>query len=334
MQLRRLLPLACLLLLGAAGAFQGQRHLNPVVELLAQKKPVFGVYGPRNPRARPGAPATTDTVKQKTPAELAKDALGYASADYIFDGSMEGDFDRAYPVFADFAKGMADGGMITKGSAARFHHPLVVKMHEIAPDPAKAAADIGKQLDLGVTGVVFVGVESPDEVKTGLAAMRFKSKGGTRPDAVGNAPAFWGMSEKEYKEKADVWPLNPKGELVNFTIVESKAGLDRVREIAAVKGIGVLFPGAGTLRGVFTSTDATGQRVFDEKGWEAAIQQVLAACKEFHVACGYPATANDIEMRMQQGFSVFVINWGEQGFKAVDIGRKAAGRADPGAGSR
>jgi hypothetical protein len=32
---------------------------------------------------------------------------------------------------------------------------------------------------------------------------------------------------------------------------------------------------------------------------------------------------------MQQGFSVFVINWGEQGFKAVDIGRKAAGRADP-----
>jgi hypothetical protein len=29
---------------------------------------------------------------------------------------------------------------------------------------------------------------------------------------------------------------------------------------------------------------------------------------------------------MRQGFSVFVINWGEQGFKAVDIGKKAAGR--------
>ena len=175
-------------------------------------------------------------------------------------------------------------------------------------------------------GVVFVGVESPDEVKTGLAAMRFKSKGGTRSDNVGNAPAYWGMSEKEYKEKADVWPLNRRGELVNFTIVESKAGLARVREIAAVKGIGVLFPGAGTLRGVFTTTDANGQRVFDEKGWEAAIQQVLAACKEFNVPCGYPATANDIEARMQQGFSVFVINWGEQGFKAVDIGRRVGNR--------
>jgi hypothetical protein len=31
---------------------------------------------------------------------------------------------------------------------------------------------------------------------------------------------------------------------------------------------------------------------------------------------------------MKQGFSVFVINWGEQGFKTVDIGRKAAGRND------
>jgi 4-hydroxy-2-oxoheptanedioate aldolase len=306
---------------------QSPRHLNPVVDLLAQKKPVFGVYGPRNPRARPGAPATADTAKLKSQAELAKDALGYTIADYLFDGSMEGDFDRAYPAYAEFAKAIAEGGMVAKGPTARFHHPLVVKMHEIAPDPAKAAADIGKQLDLGVSGVVFVGVESPEEVKTGLAAMRLKSKGGTRSDDVGSAPAYWGMSETEYKEKADVWPLNPKGELVNFTIVESKAGLARVREIAAVKGIGVLFPGAGTLRGVFTTTDANGQRVLDEKGWEAAIQQVLAACKEFNVACGYPATAADIETRMQQGFSVFVINWGEAGFKAVDIGRKVAGRS-------
>ena len=57
-----------------------------------------------------------------------------------------------------------------------------------------------------------------------------------------------------------------------------------------MKGISVLFPGAGTLRGVFTTTDAEGKRTFDADGWEAAIQQVLAACKEFNVPCGYPAT--------------------------------------------
>ena len=95
-----------------------------------------------------------------------------------------------------------------------------------------------------------------------------------------------------------------------------------------MKGIGVLLPGAGTLRGVFTTTDASGQRMLDEAAWEAAIQQVLAACKEFNVPCGYPASANDIEMRMKQGFSVFVMNWGDAGFKTVDMGRRLSGRSD------
>ncbi|MFN2447681.1 MAG: hypothetical protein ABR606_19115, partial [Vicinamibacterales bacterium] len=150
--------------------------------------------------------------------------------------------------------------------------------------------------------------------------------GGTRPEDVGNAPAFWGMSDQEYRQKADLWPLNPDGELLNWTIIESKEGLAHAREIAAVKGIGVLWPGAGTLRGIFSTTDSTGKRVLDEPAWEAAIQQVLSACKEFKVACGYPASPTDIEMRMKQGFSVFVMNWGDAGFKAIEIGRRVANR--------
>ncbi len=245
------------------------------------------------------------------------------TADYLFDGSMEGDFDRGFGPFTDFMKGMVDGGTL-KGK--HLHQPMFVKTHEISPDPTLAVQRIGKQLNLGVAGIVLVDVKSADEARQGIAAMRFKSQGGTRVDDVGNAPAVWGMSEQEYRQKADVWPLNPNGELVNFTIVESKEGLEHVKEIAAVKGIGVLFPGAGTLRGVFTTTDAGGQRVFDEQGWEAAIQQVLAACKEFKVPCGYPANENDIEKRIEQGFSVFVIGWGDAGFRAVDKGKKAVGR--------
>ncbi len=190
-----------------------------------------------------------------------------------------------------------------------------------------AAERIGRQLNAGTSVIVFVSVESAEEVKHGLAAMRFKSKGGTRSDDVGTAPAFWGLSQKDYKERADLWPLNPKGELVNWTIVESKEGIAKVREIAAVKGIGVLFPGAGTLRGVYSTTDASGARVRDEAAWEAAIQQVLAACKEFKVACGYPANSPaEMEMRMKQGFSVFISGWNENGFKAIELGRKLAGR--------
>lgn len=319
--------LPALVLLAGVAATQGQRRFNPVVELLSQRKPVFGVYAPRNPRVGRGA-AAPEAAQQamKTPAQLAQDALAYKSADYLFDGSMEGDIDAALPTFAEFMKGLEAAGAVDRSPSPRLHHPVIVKTHEIAPDPALAAQRIGKQLDLGASGIVFVGVESADEVKAGLAAMRFKSNGGTRADAVGIAPSVWAMTEQEYRAKADLWPLNPNGELINWTIVESKEGLKHVREIAAVKGIGVLLPGAGTLRGVFSTTDSTGRRVLDAVAWEAAIQQVLAACKEFNVPCGYPATANDIEERMRQGFSVFVINWGEQGFKAVDIGKKAAGR--------
>ncbi|MGQ0646873.1 MAG: aldolase/citrate lyase family protein [Gemmatimonadaceae bacterium] len=333
----RWILVAALTTIGTLAAGQSKRRLNPLIELLEQKKPVFGLYAPSNRRAPAGGaarPATPPAEATRTPAQLAQDALGHKTADYIFDGSMEGDFERGYATFVQFAKGMADGGTLQKTPFLRLHHPLVVKTPEIAPDPAEATARIGRQLNLGVSAIVFVGVESADEVKAGLAAMRFTSKGGTRPDDVGDAPAYWGLSEKAYREKADLWPLNPDGELMNWTIVESKEGLARVREIAAVKGISVLFPGAGTLRGVFTSTDANGQRVFDEQAWEAAIQQVLSACKEFSVPCGYPANANDIELRMQQGFSVFVIGWGEQGFKAVDLGRKAAGRTDTAASGR
>jgi len=121
-------------------------------------------------------------------------------------------------------------------------------------------------------------------------------------------------------------PILHSKDLVNWTIVESKEGLAHVREIAQVKGIGVLWPGAGTLRGVFSTTNEKGERVLDQAAWENAIQQVLSACKEFHVPCGFPATPADIEMRMKQGFSVFVMNWGDPGFKAVDLGRAAAGR--------
>lgn len=296
---------------------QPKGRLNPMIELLEQKKPVFGLYAPSAPRA--GRGGATAPAPVKTPADLAKEALAYEPYDILFSGAMERNFDAGYASFAQLV------GELAK-SPARMKHPLVTKIPGIADDPAKAVDHISRQLNLGVSTIVFVDVESAEEVQQGLAAMRFKANGGTRPDSVGSAPAYWGVTEPEYRAKADLWPVNPNGELVNWSIVESKAGLAKIREIAAVKGIGVLFPGAGTLRGVFTTVNQDGERIFDEAAWEGAIQQVLAACKEFNVACGYPATEKDIELRMKQGFSVFIINWGEAGFRTVEIGRKASGR--------
>jgi 4-hydroxy-2-oxoheptanedioate aldolase len=308
-----------------AGQAQTRHRLNPMIDLLEQKKPQFGVYWPGNPQGRRGGPPPADAV-MKPPSDWAREALAYRNADFLFNGSMEGGVDRAIGGVTDFVKAAADAGALTRTPFPRFAHPLMVKTPKIAPDTAAALQNISRELNLGVSGIMFVETESAEEVRAGIAAMRFKSKGGTRLDDVGMAPSMWGMSEQDYKQKADLWPLNPDGELVNWTIVESKEGLAHVREIAQVKGIGVLWPGAGTLRGVFSTTNAAGERVLDQPGWENAIQTVLSACKEFHVPCGFPATPADIELRMKQGFSVFVMNWGDAGFKAVDLGRAASGR--------
>ena len=136
----------------------------------------------------------------------------------------------------------------------------------------------------------------------------------------------WGLTDAQYRAKADLWPLNPDGELLLWVIVESKPGLANVRQIAATKGISVMFTGAGTLGGVFSTVGPDGRRVRDDAAWEAANQQILSACKEAKLPCGYPANQNDIESRMKEGFSAFIIqSFSDAGFKAVELGRAAGG---------
>ena len=338
MRVRAIVTAAALGLIGLTGGMvlveAANPRLNPMVDLLANKKPVFGLYVPSAGRGRGAAPAAgTPAPPTKTVADLAKEALA-APSDFIFDGSMERNVDAGLPAFTAMLGALSDNGLLVKTPSPHLSHSIVVKMQEIGTDYAKATEAIGKQLDAGVTTIMFVGAESAAEAAAGIKAMRYKNKGGTRADSVGNAPKIWGLSESDYKKKADLWPLNKDGELVNWTIVESKEGLAHVREIAAVKGIGVLWPGAGTLRGVFSNPkmgadgkqeigpNGRGVTVFDADAWEKAIQQVLSACKEFNVACGYPSnTADDMETRYKQGFRVFVGGWGDAGTKMVERGR-------------
>ncbi|MGB1839897.1 MAG: aldolase/citrate lyase family protein [Longimicrobiales bacterium] len=291
-------------------------HLNPLITLHETDQSLFGLYAPSpGGQGRPGAPPPPT----KTPDERAAETLAYGMSDYVFDGSMEGGVERGLPAFMDFRDAMLAAG------ARASTHPFVVKMAKIE-SREQAIREVGMQLDAGASGIMFVEVESAEEVRWGLEAMRYAEHGGTRPEGVGSAPSYWGVSDDEYRDGADLWPLDPDGELISWVIVESHEGLANVREIAAVPGVGVLWPGAGTLRRLFSTVGDDGQRVLDEEGWENAIQTVLAACKEFDMPCGYPANASDIEMRMEQGFSVFVMGWGERGFETVEMGRQLAGR--------
>ncbi len=99
-----------------------------MIDLLQQKKPVFGLYAPSVPRAGRGADAPAAPVK--TPADLAKEALAYEPYDILFSGSMERNFDTNYGPFATFV------GELAK-SPARLKHPLVTKIPRSPPIPPR-----------------------------------------------------------------------------------------------------------------------------------------------------------------------------------------------------
>jgi 4-hydroxy-2-oxoheptanedioate aldolase len=345
---------AGLVVLGASVAGQQSKHLNPMVDLLSANKAIFGLGVPTvggrgggnrggQGAAQAGGAATAGTAATaaapsapppppKTPLELAKDALAHPEADFFFTAMMERNIDGGSATITAFQDALAELGNVAKGPSPRLLVPINSKAPNISradmpADPANYVTNISRQLNAGVSSIAFVEVDNAEELRLGIAAMRFKSKGGTRPDEIGNAPRYWGLSEAEYRRKADVWPLNPEGELVVWAIVETKEGLANVREIAQVPGLSVLVPGAGTLGGVFSTTNAEGQRVRDNAAWEAAIQSVLAACKEFKKPCGYPVSENDIETRYQQGFTVGILQqFGEAQFRAVAKGRQISGR--------
>ena len=80
---------------------------------------------------------------------------------------MEGGIDRAIGGVTDFIKAAADAGALTRTPFPRFAHPFIVKAPKIAPDLAGGAEAIGRELNLGVSGIMFVETESADEVRAG-----------------------------------------------------------------------------------------------------------------------------------------------------------------------
>jgi 4-hydroxy-2-oxoheptanedioate aldolase len=218
--------------------------------------------------------------------------------------------------------------LTAQGGSVR-EHAFISKVPIVHNNVAPAQARIIEQLNAGHAGVFMQQVETAAEVRQAIAAMRFTFKGGIRPDTgIDFAAKYWGLSRADYLAKADVWPINPNGELIVYAIVESRVGVANIREIAAEPGVAAIVVGAGTLGGVFTTTNAEGQRVRDQAGFDAAVAQVIAACREFKVACGYPANnVAEVESLMARGFSVFTMqSRNEAAFAAVEAGRKLAGR--------
>jgi hypothetical protein len=109
-------------------------------------------------------------------------------------------------------------------------------------------------------------------VRAFVEAVRFPANGGRR-GVHGNPTAarIWGVTADEYAEKADVWPLNPKGELLLGLKLEDKYALENAEANAKIPGVAFAEWGPGDMAfslGV-KSGARLGERSADEGGARA-----------------------------------------------------------------
>lgn len=156
---------------------------------------------------------------------------------------------------------------------------------------------IGEALDAGATGVIVPLVESAAAAAAAVSAARFppqgaRSGGGYRPLRAFGA----------YVRAAAA------GTLV-AVMIETRAGLEAAAAIAATPGVDLVFIGPGDL-GLAVGVDAL----------DAAIADVLAACRAAGVPCGIFTPGAQAAARVAEGFRFVVA--------ADDISLARAGFAD------
>jgi 4-hydroxy-2-oxoheptanedioate aldolase len=291
-------------------AAQKVDRMNPIIAAQEKHEPVFGIAHPAIMAGR-GRGGAADPAAPPPPAidlaAAAKATVDYKRAHYLFTSGTSETF---LTYIEEIRK--AGGSMRT--------HPFTAKIGIWHRNPENVKSAIERQLNAGHVAVSMEAVESAQEVRDVIKAMRLTSAGGSRPEiGLEKAAAYWGLSVADYKKKADIWPLNSNGELLVTVIIESRAGLEKAREIAAEPGVAQVFAGYGTLGGVFKG---------DPEGRENAARTILAACKESKVPCGFPVNnPAEMQQRMKEGWSVFIMQRrDENAFAAVETGRTLSSR--------
>ena len=168
---------------------------------------------------------------------------------------------------------------------------------------------VKQALESGAMGIIVPKVESAAQAMMLVQAMRLPQlRGAKYPEprglrGVGGGSGLeWGLKTRaDYRGAADLWPLNPAGELVALPQVESIAGLENVREILAVPGVTGVFIGPNDF------AQAHGLLDPEHPDVQAGIKRVADACVAAKKHCGILATKPDVEQRyLKAGFTIIV----------------------------
>ncbi len=273
--------IALMLLTNSLVAQRTTLHLNPVIDKLAKGQAVFGLI--------------TGDLSLANARAVARAPVDFVYAD------MEHN-----PLNLDalhmFLVGMSDKALVLKKGNLQ---PNVALFARFPPEADQSAWVVKQALDMGLMGVIFNGVDTKAQALTAVQSMRYPQlKGSPHFEPVGKRGAgsaiatwIWGLSTDEYERRADLWPLNPEGDLLAIVMIESAEGLKNVDEILSVPGVGMAFIGAANDLRLSLGVPANSPEV------EAARQTILKACLARKVPCGITATsAADMAKRLKEGW--------------------------------
>src|SRR5579864_4047291 len=219
-------------LTGSTSAQQAPLHLNPAVEKLAHGQAIIGTQ--------------TDDMSLQNCHSLARMDFDYSYVD-MEHGPLNLD-GLAYCIAA-----MVDKAAVLKKGNAQPNVALFARFPPYGRDLQANDWIVKQALDMGLMGIIFNGVDNKEQMTQLLRYMRYpqaeSSKypqpAGLRGYSPANAAFVWGVTPAEYLRHAVAWPLNPDGDLLAIPMSGTLEGLKNVDEIAAVRGVGAIFIGAG-----------------------------------------------------------------------------------------
>ncbi|MDX3906366.1 MAG: aldolase/citrate lyase family protein [Pigmentiphaga sp.] len=208
--------------------------------------------------------------------------------------------------------------------------PSVTPIVRIPANGAEHSQWLAKQaLDLGAYGIVWPHISTVEQAYAAIAACRYPTLEshplhqpfGQRGDGPTSAVRYWGLTQQEYYAKADVWPLNPNGEIFAMLMIEDLEGIGNLRDILKqVPGIGAVMIGEGDL-----SQELGIPRQYEHPELLSAMAEIRAACKEFNVPVAHPhVTTENAEHVFNEGYRILVCG-PSRTYPALDKVRQLAG---------
>jgi 4-hydroxy-2-oxoheptanedioate aldolase len=262
---------ACLFLWAATTVAQTPKpkRINRAIELLEQGQPIY-YTGSHS--------GTNGTFEQgKEDAATWADYISYdmEAAPYDING------------LTAYMKGLAAAGPARTGHRTP---AVIVNVPVRGTDEATVRANswmFEQVLATGVHGILLCHATTAGAVRAFVEAVRYPNReqgvgqqglqeGRRGAHGAETAAKIWGVSTAEYLQKADVWPLNPNGEIMLGLKIEDKFGYANVNEMVKIPGIsfGEGGPGDMALSFGFTQGDAKAKEVQDK---------IFAAAKAQHL---------------------------------------------------